>query len=154
MFIHCKIRLAIFPSPALMSLTKLSLAGNNFYSVQGKYTSVRMCQPELLPAMRFAYFSFNPRSGYDLPLSLPLWGVGDGVVHLFCNEGIILTYDFNVSRGMVILVGLHSNEVHRNLKSCTIPLNVLIEFTVNNYSARSCSQYRSQTILESQKLLR
>jgi hypothetical protein len=26
---HCKKRLAIFPSPAGMSLTKLSLAGNN-----------------------------------------------------------------------------------------------------------------------------
>jgi hypothetical protein len=27
--VHCKKRLAIFPSPAGMSLTKLSLAGNN-----------------------------------------------------------------------------------------------------------------------------
>ncbi len=27
--IHCKKRLSIFPSPAWMSLTKLSLAGNN-----------------------------------------------------------------------------------------------------------------------------
>jgi hypothetical protein len=27
--IHCKKRLAVFPSPAGMSLTKLSLAGNN-----------------------------------------------------------------------------------------------------------------------------
>jgi hypothetical protein len=45
-------------------------------------------------------------------------GVGDGMVHLSCKEEIILTYDFNVSRGMVIFVGLHSNEVDRNLKSC------------------------------------
>jgi hypothetical protein len=28
--IHCKKRLSCFPSPAGMSLTKLSLAGNNF----------------------------------------------------------------------------------------------------------------------------
>ncbi len=28
-FIHCKKRLAVFPSPAGMSLTELSLAGNN-----------------------------------------------------------------------------------------------------------------------------
>jgi hypothetical protein len=28
--VHCKKRLAIFPSPAGMSLTKLSLAGNNY----------------------------------------------------------------------------------------------------------------------------
>jgi NRAMP (natural resistance-associated macrophage protein)-like metal ion transporter len=27
--LHCKTRLAVFPSPARMSLTKLSLAGNN-----------------------------------------------------------------------------------------------------------------------------
>jgi hypothetical protein len=29
MYVHCKKRLAIFPSPAVMSLTKLSQAGNN-----------------------------------------------------------------------------------------------------------------------------
>ncbi len=29
MIVHCKKRLAIFPPPAGMSLTKLSLAGNN-----------------------------------------------------------------------------------------------------------------------------
>ncbi len=28
-FLHCKKRLSIFPSPAGMSLTKLSVAGNN-----------------------------------------------------------------------------------------------------------------------------
>ncbi len=28
-YVHCKKRLAVFPSPAGMSLTKLSLAGNN-----------------------------------------------------------------------------------------------------------------------------
>jgi hypothetical protein len=28
-YLHCKKRVAIFPSPAGMSLTKLSLAGNN-----------------------------------------------------------------------------------------------------------------------------
>jgi hypothetical protein len=31
--IHCKKRLAIFPAPAGMSLTKLSLAGNNWMSL-------------------------------------------------------------------------------------------------------------------------
>jgi hypothetical protein len=35
---HCKKRFAIFPSPAGMSLTKLSLAGNNLiYPVQGEF---------------------------------------------------------------------------------------------------------------------
>jgi hypothetical protein len=33
--IHCKKRLAIFPSPAGMSITKLSLAGNNYILFPG-----------------------------------------------------------------------------------------------------------------------
>jgi hypothetical protein len=36
--VHCKKRFAIFPSPAGMSLTKLSLAGNNLnIPVQGEF---------------------------------------------------------------------------------------------------------------------
>jgi hypothetical protein len=35
LLLHCKKSVAIFPSPAGMSLTKLSLAGNNYYYYPG-----------------------------------------------------------------------------------------------------------------------
>ncbi len=36
--VHCKKRLAIFPTPAMMSLTKISLAGNNhIFPSQGEF---------------------------------------------------------------------------------------------------------------------
>ncbi len=37
--LHCKKRLAIFPSPAGMSLTKLSLAGNKLYPAKESLVS-------------------------------------------------------------------------------------------------------------------
>jgi len=61
--LHCKKRLAVFPSPAGMSLTKLSLAGNNliipgqFFENRQLYPNVFIWRPRIETKMVFSVFT-------------------------------------------------------------------------------------------------
>jgi hypothetical protein len=76
-FVYTVKKVSDFPLPShdIMPLTKLFLTENNFYSVQARWNvSTRIITSDVICVF---LFQSRPRSGYDLPLSLPLWGVGD-----------------------------------------------------------------------------
>ncbi len=64
--LHCKKRLAIFPSPAGMSLTKISLAGNNLVWVTSRLGTGKWLTfvfSVLIRTCWFAHFFYHRRHG-------------------------------------------------------------------------------------------